>query len=125
MAEDPDAAAAVDADRRFHLLIAEATGNSLVRTVVEMLWKVRERSPLCVHMFGQARREGVMPRVKEHKLIVDALRARDPQAARDAMRAHLQRVTADLLAATEIELMQRAQAEAEAHRSRIARRAGL
>ena len=66
-----------------------------------------------------------MPRVNEHKLIVDALRARDPQAARDAMRAHLQRVTADLLAATEIELMQRAQAEAEAHRSRIARRAGL
>ena len=125
MAEDPDAAAAVDADRRFHLLIAEATGNSLIRTVVEMLWNVRERSPLCVHMFGQARREGVMPRVNEHKLILDALRSRDPRAARGAMRAHLQRVTGDLLAATELELVQRARAEADAHRSRIARRAGL
>jgi GntR family transcriptional repressor for pyruvate dehydrogenase complex len=125
MAEDPDAAAAVDADRRFHLLIAESTGNSLVRSVVEMLWNVRERSPLCVHMFGQARREGVTPRVHEHRLIVDALRARDPQRSREAMRAHLQRVTDDLLAATELELMQRARAEAEAHRSRIARRTGL
>ena len=84
-----------------------------------------ERSPLCVHMFGQARREGVMPRVNEHKLILDALRSRDPRAARGAMRAHLQRVTGDLLAATELELVQRARAEADAHRSRIARRAGL
>ncbi|WP_310593394.1 FadR/GntR family transcriptional regulator [Pedomonas mirosovicensis] len=124
MEEEQDSPAAFDADRRFHLLIAEATGNSLVRSVVEMLWNVRENSPLCVHMFAQAHREGVTPRVEEHRLIVDALKARDPKRAREAMRAHLRRVTDDLLAATELELIQRARAEAQARRSRIVRRAG-
>lgn len=113
---------AFEADRRFHLLIAEATGNSLVRSVVEMLWDIRERSPLCVNMFERARREGVTPRVDEHRLIVDALRAHDPQRARETMRAHLSRVTEDLLEATKLDLLQRAQAEAEAQRSRISRR---
>ena len=113
------------ADRQFHMLIAEATGNSIVQSVVEMLWTIRERSPLCVAMFAQAWREGVTPRVDEHRLVMDALHARDPQAARHAMRTHLRRVTDDLLAATELELMQKAQAEAEAHRHRIARRAAL
>lgn len=118
-AQDP---AALEADRSFHLAIAEATGNSLIRSVVEMLWNVRERSPLCVNMFERARREGVTPRVGEHRLIVEALKARDPQRARETMRAHLSRVTEDLLEATELDLLQRAQAEAEAQRSRIVRR---
>ncbi|MGF7146567.1 DNA-binding FadR family transcriptional regulator [Sphingomonas zeicaulis] len=121
----PGSPADLQADRHFHMLIAEATGNSLVQSVVEMLWNVRERSPLCVAMFDQARHEGVTPRVDEHRLIVEALRTRDPQIARQAMRTHLRRVTDDLLAATELELMQKAQAEAEAHRHRIARRAAL
>jgi DNA-binding FadR family transcriptional regulator len=125
MADEGDMPGAVAADRRFHLLIAEATGNSLVQMVVEMLWNIRENSPLCMHMFAQARREGITPRVAEHRMIVDALRARDPQRARESMRAHLRRVTEDLLAATELELIQQAQAEAHARRSRIALRSGV
>jgi DNA-binding FadR family transcriptional regulator len=125
MARGADSPAALDADRQFHLLIAGATGNSLVRMVVEMLWNIREQSPLCVHMFNEARREGVTPRVEEHRMIVDALRARDSQRARDAMRAHLRRVTEDLLVATELEQMQRARAEADALRSRVVRRAAV
>jgi GntR family transcriptional repressor for pyruvate dehydrogenase complex len=122
MDDGAEGPAALDADRRFHLLIAQATGNSLVRSVVEMLWHVRERSPLCVNMFERARREGVTPRADEHRLIVEALKARDPQRAREAMRAHLSRVTEDLLEATKLDLLQRAEAEAEAQRSRIVRR---
>ena len=118
-----DSPAAVDADRQFHLLIAEATGNSIVRTVVEMLWDIREKSPLCVHMFAQAWHEGVTPRVAEHRMIVDALRARDPRRAREAMRKHLGRVTEEILAATELELIQRARTDADEQRTRLARRA--
>lgn len=125
MESEADGPAAVDADRQFHLLIAEATGNSVVRSVVEMLWNIREKSPLCVHMFAQARREGVTPRVAEHRMILDGLRKRDAQRAREAMRAHLRRVSEDLLQATELELIQRAHAEANAHRSRITRRAAI
>jgi len=121
-AEDPASPEAFQADRRFHLLIAEATGNSLVQSVVEMLWDVRESSPLCAHIFAKARREGVMPRVEEHRLIVDALRARDANAARETMRKHLRRVVDDLLAATEVDLIERARSEAEEQRSRIAQR---
>lgn len=123
--DHPERGDTVDADRRFHQVIAEATGNSLVASVIEMLWNVREQSPLCVHMFAQARRVGVTPRVNEHQLIVDALAARDPQAAREAMRSHLRRVTDDLLEATKLELIQKAQADFAAQRERVVARTAV
>lgn len=118
-----DTARAFDADKKFHLAIAEATGNTLVVSTVEMLWAVREQSPLCVHIFEQARREGVTPRVDEHQAIVDALAAGDSQAAREAMRSHLRRVTDDLLEATKLDMIQKAQADFAAQRERIETRA--
>ncbi|MBE1527309.1 GntR family transcriptional repressor for pyruvate dehydrogenase complex [Sphingopyxis sp. OAS728] len=111
MEQQGDTDAAFEADKRFHIAIAAASGNSLIVSVIEMLWAVREQSPLCVHMFARARRKGVTPRANEHELIVDALAQRDPQLARDAMRAHLRRVTDDLLDATKLELMEKAEAD--------------
>jgi len=117
--------AALEADKQFHLAIAKATGNSVVVSVVEMLWTIREQSPLCVHMFAKARREGVTPRVNEHQLIVDALAAHDPQAARDTMRSHLRRVTDDLLEATRLDMIQKAHADFAAQRQRVVSRGGI
>lgn len=114
-----DQAAKVAIDRRFHLAIAAASGNSLVRSTVEMLWDVRDRSPLCVHMFGRARHEGVEPRLDEHRRIVDALAAHDAAAARAAMRAHLRRVTEDLLAATRLERYDREDTDVAAKSRRL------
>lgn len=122
MAQECGTDAAFDADKRFHIAIAAATGNSLIISVVEMLWAVREQSPLCVHMFARARRKGVTPRANEHELIVDALEQRDPQQARDAMRAHLRRVTDDLLEATKLELMEKAEADYAEQLRRVAAR---
>jgi GntR family transcriptional repressor for pyruvate dehydrogenase complex len=119
---EPSSPEALEVDRRFHLLIAEATGNTVISTVVEMLWELRERAPLSVCMFAQARREGVHPRVEEHQLIVDALRARDSAQARKTMRDHLSRVVEDLLVATEVEVLSRARSEIESQRGRVARR---
>lgn len=118
--EQPDK---VDVDRSFHLLIAEATGNSVIRNMVESLWDLRERSPLCMHMFAAARRHHVAPRVDEHRAIVDALAAHDSKGARAAMRAHLSRVVDDLLEATRLELIQRAEADVDARRVLVVRRA--
>jgi DNA-binding FadR family transcriptional regulator len=120
-----ETSAAVDADKQFHLAIAKATGNSLVASVVEMLWTIREQSPLCVHMFAKARREGVTPRVNEHQLIVDALLAHDPQLAREAMRSHLRRVTDDLLEATRLDMIQKAHEDFAAQRLRVVSRRAL
>lgn len=119
---EPASQDAYDADKAFHLLIAQATSNTLVRSTIDTLWSIRERSPLCIHMFLQASREGINPRVDEHRLILEALRLRDPIQARAMMHAHLYRVTDDLLAATELELIENARQEAEAQRKRVTNR---
>ena len=125
MEQAGETSAALDADKQFHLAITKATGNSVVVSVVEMLWTIREQSPLCVHMFAKARREGVTPRVNEHQLIVDALAARDPQLARETMRSHLRRVTDDLLEATRLDMIQKAHADFAAQRQRVVSRGSL
>jgi DNA-binding FadR family transcriptional regulator len=122
MEQAGETSAALDADKQFYLAIAKATGNSLVLSVVEMLWSIREQSPLCVHMFAKARREGVTPRVNEHQLIVDALAAHDPQVARETMRSHLRRVTDDLFEATRLDMIQKAHADFAAQRLRVVSR---
>jgi DNA-binding FadR family transcriptional regulator len=91
--------------------------------MIESLWDLRERSPMCVHMFAQARRNGVAPREDEHRLIVEALAARDSKAARQTMRNHLVQVTEDLLEATKLESIQRVEADYDAHRNRVTTRA--
>lgn len=71
-------------DRRFHALIIEASGNSLLSTTFERLHAH-------VHVFrlfqvdGEGRQTDI-----EHEAIVRAIESRDPDAAETAMRAHLQ-----------------------------------
>jgi GntR family transcriptional repressor for pyruvate dehydrogenase complex len=110
------------ADRRFHVAIARATRNAAIVSVVETLWDARYRSPLCRHMLDRARAVGVKPRIDEHRRLLDALRTRDPQRARLAMREHLQRVIEGLLEATEMEAVERARTEVAAKRDEYARR---
>lgn len=114
-----------DSDRQFHLMIANATGNAAVRSVVEYLWELRTKSPLAANMFARARRSGVMPRVQEHRPILEALKARNPNEARNAMRVHLRRVVDDLLEATETETLERARSEMDARRNSVTRRLTL
>jgi GntR family transcriptional repressor for pyruvate dehydrogenase complex len=113
------------ADRRFHVAVAQATRNAAIVSVVETLWDARYRSPLCRHMLDRARAMGVRPRIDEHRRLLDALRSRDPQAARQAMREHLQRVIDGLLAATELDAVERARTEVAAKRSEYARRRAI
>ncbi|MEE3626537.1 FadR/GntR family transcriptional regulator [Nitrospirillum sp. BR 11752] len=113
------------ADRRFHLAIARATRNTALVGVVEQLWDMRYQSPLCMAMLERARTVGDQPRVEEHQRILHSLAARDGQAARAAMRDHLGRVIEGLLAATEMEAVQRARAEVAAKRDELRRRGGL
>jgi GntR family transcriptional regulator, hexuronate regulon transcriptional repressor len=113
------------ADRQFHLVIARSTRNSAIVTVVENLWDLRYQSPLCAAMLKRAREVGVRPLIDDHRDILDALKARDPAAARTTMRAHLARVVENLLVATELDAMNRARSEADAKRREIARRTSV
>ena len=115
-----DVAVAEEADRRFHLLIAEATENSVISTTVASLWEARARSPQYQLLGRKALAAGIAPRVDEHRDIMTALRQRRPEAARAAMRQHLARVLESLLAATEVEELERARAKVAQARAKYA-----
>jgi GntR family transcriptional repressor for pyruvate dehydrogenase complex len=114
-----------DADKEFHMVIARATGNGAIISTIENLWELRNRSPLARNILTRARGLGLEPRIVEHRRVVDALRARDPAGARQAMRDHLERVIEHLLQSTEIEALERAEQESQARRDQIAKRVAI
>ena len=80
------------ADRRFHLHIAEATGNSVLLQMVTALWD-HAKGPVWAKIDGHFHSPALRVSSQEdHQRVLDALIARDPVAARAAMRAHLERV---------------------------------
>lgn len=107
-----------DADRRFHELIASTTQNSGIIAAVQMLWDARARSPQSHSMDVKGRARGLKPPIDEHVAILRALKRRDPEAARAAMREHLSRVIEDMLEVTEVEELERARAVAAEKRKR-------
>ena len=77
------------ADERFHLCIAEASGNSALVMVVQQLWELRTGTlymQLESHFSGEAIWKQA---VAEHAELLQAIASRDPPAARKAMRKHM------------------------------------
>lgn len=120
-----DEAARERADKAFHVAVARATGNTLLSNLIATLWDLRYNSALCEYYFRRAREAGIQPPADEHQLVLDAFKARDPQAARQAMRDHLARVTRNLLVATEHDVRDRARLKVDETRFDYARRAGI
>lgn len=85
------------ADEKFHQLIADAAGNSALSTSIVWLWELRNESEISTRFHQRVREEGSRPIVSDHQGILDALAARDSEAARQAMTHHLQRVIDELL----------------------------
>jgi GntR family transcriptional repressor for pyruvate dehydrogenase complex len=88
------------ADEQFHCTIAEAAGNSALSATIAWLWQLRNESEISTHFHQRVRQEGSRPIVADHRAILDALQQRDPEAARQAMAHHLQRVIDNLLDVT-------------------------
>ena len=79
----------VEADRRFHLGIAELAGNTVLVRMVGELFDGRH-SPISSRMSGHAETVQTWTvALAEHERIYRALEARDPQAAAAAMFTHL------------------------------------
>jgi GntR family transcriptional regulator, transcriptional repressor for pyruvate dehydrogenase complex len=86
---DPDAY--VEADLDFHLALAEAAGNPLILSLLDsIVGLLREQRSRIFNVDGGPERGQF-----HHKRILAAIEQRDSEAARDAMRAHLQQVLAD------------------------------
>lgn len=96
------------ADKKFHMIIARATNNSAITSVIEGLWDERESSILTKRMYEKVRDSGVKPSVEEHREVYEALKVHDAQAARNLMRAHLMRVIDGILEATEVKVVEEA-----------------
>jgi DNA-binding FadR family transcriptional regulator len=80
----------VEADRLFHLSIAEESGNSVLVGMVRTLLDGRH-SPISSRMSVHAETlPSWQSAVKEHEAILRALKSRNPQAAAAAMCHHLQ-----------------------------------
>ena len=109
------------ADKKFHIIIAQATNNSAITSIIEELWDERERSTLTKRMYDKVRDSGVKPSVEEHREIYEALKAHDAQAARNLMRSHLMRVIDGILEATEIEAVEAARNQTLKTRERFSK----
>jgi len=86
---DPDAY--VEGDLDFHLALAEAVGNPLVLSLLDsIVGLLREQRSRIFSVEGGPERGQF-----HHKRILQATERRDPDAAREAMRAHLLQVRED------------------------------
>jgi GntR family transcriptional regulator, transcriptional repressor for pyruvate dehydrogenase complex len=81
------------ADLEFHLVLAKATGNPVIIKVNNVL-----RSILEVSMDNIVSTLGMEDGLHYHRLIIDAIRARDAQAAESLMQEHVDRTIARLKA---------------------------
>ena len=88
-----DKAANEAADREFHLAIARATGNEVLRLVVAAMWDNSRADPLWKkieeHFHTPALRAASQ---EDHQRVFSAIMARDAAGARAEMHAHLTRV---------------------------------
>ncbi len=98
---DPDEEISTLADQKFHATIARASGNLAFVHVVETLWRMREELPDVKHLYESVCDADASARANEHQDILDALRARDPARARQAMRLHFRRLIGAMLDVSE------------------------
>jgi GntR family transcriptional repressor for pyruvate dehydrogenase complex len=89
--KQPDASE--KADQAFHEIIARSCQNSAIESVIGWLWTLRNESMLSTSFLERIREEGIHPSISEHQAILTALEKRDPNAAREAMRRHIESAT--------------------------------
>ncbi len=79
----------LEADRAFHVAIAQASGNSALELVVQTLWDQRV-GPLYRALETKLEYPAMAAETsREHEAVLAAILARDPAAARSAMRRHM------------------------------------
>jgi DNA-binding FadR family transcriptional regulator len=112
---------AESADREFHLTIAAASNNGVVRHVIETLWKIRNELDTVKEVYDSVCSEDTSQRGGEHLEILDALRARDSSAAREAMREHFGRLLEAMLDVTEAQALDEIRKKSSESRERFLR----
>ena len=81
----------VQADIRFHLAVAEATGNRLIVYSMQAAREIVRRALLSIVHVPRSPESAVL----EHRAVYEAIETANPDWARTAMRDHLERVERD------------------------------
>ncbi len=88
IAED---AIGADADRQFHMIIAEATGNRALAEMTMYLWEQMQSSHIWKLLIDHAQLKGMYPIILDDRSnLMDALSRRDSESARNIMETHLE-----------------------------------
>ncbi|GAA0652548.1 FadR/GntR family transcriptional regulator [Brevundimonas lenta] len=110
---------AAEADQKFHLAIARISGNPVVEHCVQLIWRMRNELPRVREVYARVCHHDWDARTDEHSIILNALRNRDPQASRAAMRDHFHRLFEEMLEATESEALAEVRRRTEHDRERF------
>jgi GntR family transcriptional repressor for pyruvate dehydrogenase complex len=82
----------IDADLRFHMTVAEASGNRIATHLMHAIRGLLQRALASVyHVPGSPDRA-----IEMHQLILDAIRERRPDVARERMHEHVESVERDI-----------------------------
>jgi len=85
------AEAFIEADNDFHLSLAQAAANPLILSLIDSIVGLLKEQRMRIFRCNGGGERGQF----HHKRIFAAIERRDPEAAREAMRAHLQQVRTD------------------------------
>ncbi|WP_425408452.1 FadR/GntR family transcriptional regulator [Hyphococcus sp.] len=116
---DPDSPLEADADREFHLTIARATKNNAMLETIERLWRIRNEKPEVKQAYDSICEINPEKRLKEHRDIAVALRKRDPERARKAMRTHFKCIIEAMLSTMEAQAIEEARRRTQESRERF------
>lgn len=113
------------ADQKFHLAIARIAGNPVIEHCVSFIWRMRNELPAVKRVYARVCHHDWDARTNEHSAILAALRSRDPQASRAAMRDHFHRLFEAMLEATESEALAEVRQRTANDRERFLAATGL
>jgi DNA-binding FadR family transcriptional regulator len=114
-----DEASSSGADRKFHSVISEASSNRILGLFITQLWEAQETLPNIRMAHSAVCMKDTERRMAEHEAIFDALKSRDPNAARAAMRSHFARMLTALHETTEEAALKEAKLNASKIRERF------
>lgn len=121
----PDDPAGEAADQDFHRVIAAASNNGAILYVIETLWKMRDEIEAVKEVYDSVCSDDIGARGREHAEILDAIRAKNPVAARSAMRQHFKRLLESMLDVTHEKAMEELRQQSTESRNRYLRSANL
>ncbi len=108
-----------EADRQFHMIITKSTGNAANEFFMQNLWRMRTEIDNVKTVYAGVCVTESSHRVEEHTEILEALRSRDSEGARRAMRNHFSRLLVALLDASEKQAIEEARQKSIANRERF------